>query len=288
MRQWHLCRTGRLPLELNRGLSGALEVCKWCLRCCDSARPGVAKVFVVCSAACAGVKQRALANCAGGRCDCAGFVAKRGRASGWLWRSLCLMLDGSWWEGIGIRYADANGNDWNVSAARTTRTLRHLLLLLQGSGQPYHHTTLCCATRPKASTLPAPPATPALTSSLTTRHTLYRCPRHPRRPFLHFLLHPLNNHLSRRRRALLQHRPPRRHLHVTAPPNPIREVSYVCSSYYAFTFTLLARSEMSSLAGRGRGKIRPPRRVSHHRQPHSPRVVSTYYTCYTTFISTLR
>ena len=143
-------------------------------------------------------------------------------------------------------------------------------------------TTPRCATRPKASTLPAPPATPALTSSLTTRHTLYRCSRHTRRPFLHLLLHPLNNHLSRRRRPFLQHRP-RRHLHVTAPPNPIREVSYVCSSY-ALTFTSPARSEMSSLAGRGRGKIRPPRRVSHHRQPHSPRVVSTHYTFYTTFI----
>lgn len=82
---------------------------------------------------------------------------------------------------------------------------------------------------------------------------------------------------------------PRRHLHVTAPPNQIREVSYVCSSY-AVTFTLLARiarsprSEMSSLAGRGRGKIRPPRRVSHHHQPHSPRATSTHYTCYTAII----
>jgi hypothetical protein len=45
--------------------------------------------------ACAGVKQTVLAKCAGGRCGCAVFVARRARASGWLLGSLCLMGDDS-------------------------------------------------------------------------------------------------------------------------------------------------------------------------------------------------
>lgn len=117
---------------------------------------------MVCEAACAGVKQKALANCAGGRCDCAGFAVKRGRASGWLWSSLCLMLDGSWWEGIRIWYADANGNEWNVTDSDFGRT--------HHANTPSSSSCCCCRVqlspttqavrqRPKASTLPAPPAT---------------------------------------------------------------------------------------------------------------------------------
>jgi hypothetical protein len=46
----------------------------------------------------------------------------------------------------------------------------------------------------------------------------------------------------------------------------------------------LQHVNMSSLAGRGRGKIRPPRRVSqhhHHFQPHLPRAVNTHGIVYT-------
>ena len=170
-------------------------------------------------------------------------------------------------------------------AARTTRTPAapsssfFCRVQLSPTTQPVRQ-------RPKASTLPACSTSDTPT---TTRHTRpIPLPSPPSSPLPPLPPTPTqqSSPSSRTPRALLQHRP-RRHLHVTAPPNPIREVSYVCSSHAA-TFTLLARtarpsrSEMSSLAGRGRGKIRPPRRVSHRRQPDSPRVISTHYTCYTT------
>ena len=123
-------------------------------------------------------------------------------------------------------------------AARTTRTLRHLLPL-QGSAQlssalpasqPASQPASLCdkaeSVNSACSTSDNPPSPHILCPPALTSH---RRPRHPRCPLLRFLQHPPNTPVSPRRRALLHHRPPRR-LHVTAPPNPVREQAYLCSS----------------------------------------------------------
>jgi len=178
---------------------------------------------VECEPVCAEGRLRALAKCAGGRCDCAVFVARRGQASGRLWKgSLCLMLDGlafggdnamiptgRKWRGLecALDSSDFGGRTHHSRAPSSSS------LFLQGSRlQPYHSGE----TRPKASTLPAPPPAPAHARSLS-----------PNPPHITLILPPRLSLIPRPPPIPTQ--PPRSSQHPCARPTT-PTTSFACDS----------------------------------------------------------